>query len=573
MRRVLLCVLTALLLATMTTPAQANSAGQQLHTFTDPNAKGLVARAIRLQQAGGSPKPLLASFEHWYPDSSANVPYLIKRSTDDGQTWTTIASVDDGEVGGDHPWKTKWTPTLLELPTAVGGFPAGTILMVAAVTHEAQGKSQLQLWRSTDHGFTWTYGGVVRSSVPGNVVWEPFLYLAGDGRVVVQYADDTIGGDQTITQVTSTNAGTTWSAPTNVVAAAGHRPGMPSTTKLPDGRYMVAYELCPINFCEVRVRTSADGLNWGTASNLGTRPLSLDGRYVNSGAYITWAPGGGPNGQLMLTGSFTRTWVTNGETYETTQTILVSYDLGVTWRRMPAPMKPEPLGGQCTSGNGLNWWMTLLPSDDGTKLRTFSPAGRPGSTQCGVWTAQANVGTLPYSANFGDGTDSGWIRYGGSWSAASGKLVESGGGVNGPKAFAGSTGWTNYTASAEISQNTAGGDAGLIVRGHEQNTGTDGHRGYYAGIAVNGNLFIGRQNYDYTSLGSVPIPAGIAAGTTYRLTVRAVGNQLTANVYPLGSTTALATLTVTDSTFPAGQVGVRNLNTSASFDNVTVNAS
>ena len=77
-------------------------------------------------------------------------------------------------------------------------------------------------------------------------------------------------------------------------------------------------------------------------------------------------------------------------------------------------------------------------------------------------TAQANVGTLPYAAIFDDGTDSGWIRYGGDWSAASGKLVESSGGANGPKAFAGSTAWTNYTASAEITQDTAGGDAGLI---------------------------------------------------------------------------------------------------------------
>ncbi|GAA0624568.1 hypothetical protein HPO96_34205 [Kribbella sandramycini] len=577
-RRLLIGVLAFVLSLATSVVASANDPGYQLHTFTNPDERGLAARVIRLQHAGAQNGTLISTFEHWIPNGFPTVPYLIKRSVDDGATWSTIATLEDGETGAGRPWPVKWTPTLLELPAAAGGFPAGTLLMVGLVWNPFSGQAELQLWRSTNQGVNWTYGGVIQS---GGKFYEPFLYIDGAGRVVVVFADERQHPtfNQKVVQITSADGGTTWSPVQNVLANGNgvDRPGMAVVTKLPDNTYRMVFEVCGVGTpgCQVRIKQSADGANWGSPTDYGTRP-EADGRFLTSGPYVTWAPGDTPAGQLIVSGAGTWRTVDNQifgpENY---QTLFVSYDLGATWHRMPTPFRPAgnyPEKGPCAEPDGTNWSGTLLPSADGSSIRWMTSGPRAGSIQCNAWTQAANVGTIPRSDTFASGNGPGWINYGGAWGVSSGAYRETSGGGSGTKSLTGSTGWTNYTVAADVTQSSSGGDAGVLFRVTNPNIGTDAHRGYYAGIGVGGTLFIGKQDYNYSTLGAVPVTGGVTTGTAYRVTVTAKGSQLTATVRPAGASTPVTTLTVNDSSFLTGQVGIRNLDTAAAFDNFTVDA-
>ena len=71
------------------------------------------------------------------------------------------------------------------------------------------------------------------------------------------------------------------------------------------------------------------------------------------------------------------------------------------------------------------------------------------------------------------------MDYGGAWSVEGGAYWNAGG--NGDKAVAGSTGWTDYTLTADIAL-TAAGRAGLLVRVSDPDMGADALHGYYVGL-------------------------------------------------------------------------------------------
>ena len=560
------------------TPARANALGTQLHVFTDPNEKGLATRVVRLSS---SPNTLIATFEHWNPVTNANVPWIIKRSIDDGATWTTISNVNDGVTGGTHPWPTKWTPSIIELQAPMAGYSAGVLLMAAAIFNPATSESQIQLFSSADQGVNWTFRTVVTTAAPGTGVWEPMLYVNNANNLVMVYADDDESPSyaQTVAQMVSTNGGTTWGTRTNIVAAANalDRPGMPAVTKLPNNTYRLVYEFCENSIgdpwgCPVYTKTSSDGVTWPAGK--GTLIQSTDGRFFGSSPNIVWAPGPTPNGQLIVSGSATRLIDNPTAVFppEHLNTLMVSYDLGTTWYRMGTPFYPNDSCDKVPDFNGIHWSATLLPAVNGSEVRMFTPNGRAGSNYCNAYTGKANVGAMPYTNNFSV-SDGGWIGYGGSWAVSSSQYRETSGGVNGPKALFGSTGWTNYTVAADVTPVSAGGDAGVLWRVSASAVGADEMSGYYAGIGVGGGLFVGKMSAGtYTPLGSTAVTGGIVANTAYRINVVASGTQHTVTVTAPGGGAPKATLVVNDSSFLRGQIGVRNLGTNANFDNVSVTA-
>lgn len=541
--------------------ASANGSGVQLHEFANTNEKGLAIRTLRLAHAGDQNGVLISTFEHWNPVSGESVPYLIKRSTDDGATWETIAEIEDGETGANHPYPTKWTPTLLELPTQVGQYEEGTIFMVGAVTGATV---QFQLWRSEDHGYTWTYGGVIQQSSPsGAPIWEPFLALGPNNEIVVYFSDERDPAhSQKLSQIVSYDGGDTWGPSTEIVAAPQQflRPGMPIVAKLPDGRYVLSYELvgAPIA-ADAMIKFSDDGINWGDPTDPGVRPQTSDHRYLASYPYIAWSPGAGPDGQLLLTAGYSIDDRAPIQTPEQRQSVLVSYDLGETWQRMHLPFKPE----EC---DGTLWGASLLPSPDGHELQLASPGGRPGSVQCGVFEGQANVGTLPYAADFGTGEDPGWVRYSGTWSAASGVLVQTG---TGAKDLAGSTAWSDYTVAADVRVDAAGGTAGVVLRATDPALGANAQDAYTATVTAGGQLTLQVTHHDGTStvLGQAAVTGGVQTGAWYRVTATAIGDVLTASVRSVGAASLAAEVRATDSTWTAGNLGVTT-NGAAAFDNV-----
>lgn len=75
---------------------------------------------------------------------------------------------------------------------------------------------------------------------------------------------------------------------------------------LPNGTFIMSYEMCrdatnADHACEVYIETSNDGLNWGTVGTAG----SLVSTPTAANCYtphVSWTPGGGPNGTVLLSG-------------------------------------------------------------------------------------------------------------------------------------------------------------------------------------------------------------------------------------------------------------------------------
>jgi hypothetical protein len=142
----------------------------------------------------------------------------------------------------------------------------------------------------------------------------------------------------------------------------------------------------------------------------------------------------------------------------------------------------------------------------------------------------------------------------------------------GPKAVTGSTGWTDYTVSADIELTTESGDAGLVVRLSDPAVGADSHQGYLAFFDAGQQTFnLARQDYAYQPYVSAPVDGGVQPDTWYHLSVTVEGSDLTATMTPAagGPTTRLDFSDPYDS-FPNGMVGLRDHAGTASFRNVNV---
>ena len=347
------------------------------------------------------------------------------------------------------------------------------------------------------------------------------------------------------------------------------RPGMATIAKLPNNTYIMSFEICGPRNCEAHVKTSADADTWGTgASDLGTLVRTSDGRTLHSSPYIAWSPAGGPNGEVLLAAY--NIWLSNGSLApETRAAMFANTNLGTgTWAEVPTPYTPA--AGACSSAN---YSPALLVSQTGNSVRLMAPSNHGGSGQCEERTDSANAGILPYSAPFAGGTDAGWDTYGGSWSVSNGIYTDQSSTTNGDKSLAGSTAWADYTLQGDI-RLTASNNAGFLVRVTNPAVGADAHNGYFVGLdSGNGNLFIGKESYNWTSLQGAAMPGGVSLNTWYHVTIQAVGCTFTVTAQVVGSTGAPTAFSATDTgcSFTSGLIGVRTWNANAAaWRNISV---
>ncbi|GAB2889366.1 hypothetical protein GCM10027074_67120 [Streptomyces deserti] len=267
-----------------------------------PAPGSLYARGLRLQHNGSANGTLLATFEQY---TNGTPVFPIYRSTDNGTSWTKISEVADTQNG----WGMRWQPELFELPKAMGGFPAGTILAAGDSVPADRGGSKIDLYASTDRGQSWSFvtniatGGRAISSNGYTPVWEPFFLVSGD-KLIVYYSDqrDTDHGQKIVHQV-STDV-RNWGPVVDDVAMPtySHRPGMPTVAKLPNGNHVMTYEYCgaPEGGCTVYYKVASGPESFGSVPGRVLR--STDGVSPNGSPYITWLPTGGPNGTLVAGG-------------------------------------------------------------------------------------------------------------------------------------------------------------------------------------------------------------------------------------------------------------------------------
>ncbi|RCW40317.1 hypothetical protein DFP97_1378, partial [Paenibacillus prosopidis] len=166
-------------------------------------------------------------------------------------------------------------------------------------------KSKLDLYKSTDHGKTWSFvssiasGGRPKSENGYTPVWEPFPLVA-DNKLIVYYSDqrDPKYGQKIVHQ-TSTD-GINWGPVVDDVTSSLYidRPGMPVVAQMGNGNYIMTYEECGVKNCNVAYKIGPDPENFGSATSVDL--TTKDGLRPSSSPYVVWLPTGGPNGTLAV---------------------------------------------------------------------------------------------------------------------------------------------------------------------------------------------------------------------------------------------------------------------------------
>jgi hypothetical protein len=99
-----------------------------------------------------APNAILATWQNNSPQPPARY-FPIFRSTDLGHTWAQISNCTDQANG----WGMSAQPALYELPYDIGKFKAGTVLCSGNSIPPNRNETKIDLYASTDHGFTWKF--------------------------------------------------------------------------------------------------------------------------------------------------------------------------------------------------------------------------------------------------------------------------------------------------------------------------------------------------------------------------------------------------------------------------------
>ncbi|MCA0350747.1 MAG: RICIN domain-containing protein [Chloroflexi bacterium] len=329
------------------------------------NDTGLYPRAIRLSHNGNANGRILASVVTFTNQGGVGAIY---ESLDNGQNFAQVGTVADPETA---PGRGMCCSTLYELPQQIGAMPAGTLLWANSAGQDlANRRMALRIWKSNDLGRSWSY--LSSCAVAGNTggLWEPEFSIARDGQLVCYYSDETDGRySQKLVQVRSRD-GITWTDRRDTIASGlqSDRPGMAVVRKLPNGSYIMVFEICTPGGqfqCVVHYRSSVDGWDWGVASGLGIRPETADGRYFKHAPTIAWGPdANSSNGRLYLIGQLL--YNANGTLAAGNgQTIMTNTQNGAgVWQTIQAPVAiPSAFNNYCP-----NYSSSLLPSADGASM-------------------------------------------------------------------------------------------------------------------------------------------------------------------------------------------------------------
>lgn len=226
-------------------------------TATAPNMQGLYGWVGR---AGWPP---IRSHRSYRRDPKGGLSLSVSRSDDGGRTWYRISEVAS-------PGRDVDNAMLLQLPDGM--------LLLACRSVRWQESYRLELYQSADTGKHWQKRSVIdrNEGTPGSLghpdkgVYEPHLYLLANGRLAVMYANekhvtDSVSYSQIISEKVSGDRGRTWGPEIRVAYAPGNpaaRPGMPVWTRLMNGRYIVVFEVCGTDDCNIHYKISADGIHW-----------------------------------------------------------------------------------------------------------------------------------------------------------------------------------------------------------------------------------------------------------------------------------------------------------------------
>lgn len=167
-----------------------------------------------------------------------------------------------------------------------------------------------------------------------------------------------------------------------------------------------------------------------------------------------------------------------------------------------------------------------------------------------------------FNDDFEDGDANGWSPTAGSWSVLTDgtKVYDQANLTQNAHSFVTATSWSNYTVSARVKvtnfAGTGNGRAGVLGRV------TDIQNHYFVGLFKDNTLEIqSKVGGSTTTLGSVAYT--VTPGVWYTVELEMTGSTLKAYV------NNVLQLTVTDTTFASGHIGVGGWNAAARYDDVT----
>lgn len=392
-------------------PAQSATAGAVLYSpdlTTYPSGTAGYPRAIRLDFDGSTNQTMLATFAKAGHNAPGTLP--VYRSTNGGASWSQISTISSNTAGWDIE-----APTLYEVPKTIPGLNQGDVLAAGTAWKVGNYTSQkIEVFKSTDKGASWTYlsNCTATSGQPnawGAGIWEPSFLVTANNTLACFISDERPANSATNSQLighyTSTNGGASWSATEtqDVVFPSDNlaRPGMQTFAALPNGNFIMSYEMCrdatnADHACEVYVKTSTDGLNWGAAGSAGTLVTTSDGRQLLHTPYISWMPGGGPNGTLLLSGQRVVSGPTGNKTVlaESGTVLFTNTNLGVgNWTEAATPVTVNPTGGYASGVPSCPGYSTpAIPREDGTSYVYFAATWLGVGNQCEI---RFGRGSLP----------------------------------------------------------------------------------------------------------------------------------------------------------------------------------
>jgi hypothetical protein len=162
----------------------------------------------------------------------------------------------------------------------------------------------------------------------------------------------------------------------------------------------MSYEMCrdatnADHACEVYVKTSGDGLNWGAAGTAGTLVQTADSRQLLHTPFISWTPGGGANGTLLLSGQRVVAGPTGTKTVlaESGTVMFVNRNLGAgDWTEATTPVTVNPTGGYATGVPSCPGYSTpAVPREDGSSYVYFAATWLGQNNQCDVRFATGRI--------------------------------------------------------------------------------------------------------------------------------------------------------------------------------------
>jgi hypothetical protein len=417
---ILACVFGLTLLAAG--PAAAVTAGNGSLVYASP-AQGsfpdkggaTYAKILVLKHSGSYNGTIFVTYDQLTWVNGVQV-YPIYKSADNGASWTHVTDIVPSH---DFPTLIRTSqPFLYELPQASGGLSAGTLLLAGNIMPSDKSSTRIVLYKSTDHGATWSLLSTVDTGGPATYdpsptsttssIWEPSLNLDANGDLVCYFSDerqkvyDSTGKDtstsilQAVSYHVSTDGGQTWGAEGNVAAIPddSDRPGMITVTKMGNGQYMATYEVVnqpsqSLNTAVVYYKLSSDGITWN-ANSLGTQIKLANGRGMGSSPYVRWVPAGGPNGTVIVSSKWA---VDSSGNISGGQNFYVNYNYGQgSWEQMPYAVTYDASDTQ--GGYFAGFAQSFDTSTDGLTLFQATDVENTTSGQNDV-----RVGSVPLNAH------------------------------------------------------------------------------------------------------------------------------------------------------------------------------